>query len=155
MSTHQTKLSGKKFLIGSFLLAFIINCMATAQDSLTVTFERNNITYSGPDELQPGDHIFVLKDMSRKDQVLYISLLIDGKTLQDMIDLQSAPGVYYPKPSWVISLEKQKVKKIAEGVTAYTFSLNEEGVYAIYTYSPSTSSLWFGSSLKVIKPPSK
>lgn len=155
MTTHQTRLSGRRFLIGSFLLAFIINCMATAQDSLTVKFERNNITYSGPAELPLGDHIFVLKDMSRKDQVLYISLLLDGKTLQDMIDLQSAPGVYYPKPSWVISIEKQKVKKIAEGETAYTFSLNEDGVHAIYTYSPSASSLWFGSSFKVIKPPSK
>ena len=155
MSTLQTRLSNKRFLIGSFLFAFLFNCMATAQDTTTVTFDRNNITYSGPAELLPGDHIFVLKDLSRQDQVLYISFLIDGKTLQDIVDLQSEPGVYYPKPGWVISLEKKEVKKIAEGETAYTFSLDEEGVYAIYTYSPSTSSLWFGASLKVIKPPSK
>lgn len=155
MFTHQTKISGIRFLIGSFLLAFISNNMATAQDSLTVTFERNNITYSGPAELPPGDHIFILKDLSGQDQVLYVSFLIDGKTLQDMVDLQSEPGVYYHKPSWVISLEKKEVEKIAEGEIAYTFSLDKEGVYAIYTYSPSASSLWFGSSVKVIKPSSK
>ena len=122
---------------------------------IVVTFDGNECTVSGPTELPTGEHSFLLKDLSGQGQYLYVSRLLDGKTFQDVLDLQSEPGVYYPKPSWVVYAPRRPTERIAEGEHVYTFILNKEGEYAIYLGTSSPSSLWFCAPLKVMEAPSE
>ena len=121
---------------------------------IEVTFDGTECTVSGPTELPTGDHKFVLKDLSEQNQVLYVSLLLDGKTYQDLLDLQSEPGEYYPKPSWVVHT-KGGMRRNAKGEHVWTYSLDIEGEHAIYLGSAFPHSLWFCAPLKVIEAPSE
>ena len=121
---------------------------------IEVTFDGTECTVSGPTELPTGDHKFVLKDLSEQNQVLYVSLLLDGKTYQDLLDLQSEPGEYYPKPRWSVHTTGG-MRRNAKGENVYTFSLDIEGEHAIYLGSAFPHSLWFCAPLKVIEAPSE
>jgi len=122
---------------------------------IVVTFDGNDCTVTGPTELPTGEHSFLLKDLSGQRQVLYVSHLLDGKTFQDMLDLQSEPGEWYPKPSWVIHPGRRPTERIAEGEHLYTFVLNKEGEHSIELYASSPRSLWFCAPLKVMEAPSE
>jgi len=122
---------------------------------IEVTFDGNECTVSGPTELPTGDHSFVLKDLSEQYQALYVSRLLNGKTYQGLLDLQSEPGEYYPQPSWVVHKGSKGMRRNAKGEKVYTFSLDKEGKHAIYIGSSSPLSLWFCAPLKVIEAPSE
>jgi len=122
---------------------------------IVVTFDGNECTVSGPTELPTGEHSFLVKDLSGQGQYLYVSRLLDGKTFQDLLDLQSEPGEYVPKPSWVIWQGRRPTERIAEGEHLYTFVLNKEGEHSIELYVSSPRSLWFCAPLKVIEAPSE
>ena len=172
-----------RLLFGCLLLALLAGCATSAQETPTpeptpiptsiptntpkptatplalveaieVTFDGNECIVTGPTELPTGEHSFLLKDLSGQAQVLYVPHLLDGKTFQDMVDLQSEPGVYYPKPSWCIHAEATR-EWIAEGEDLYTFYLNKEGEHAILLGSWYPLSLWFCAPLKVMEAPSE
>jgi hypothetical protein len=46
-----------------------------------------------------GDYAFTIIDESDWKGELWLINLNEGKTLQDMLDLQSEPGEWYEKPS--------------------------------------------------------
>jgi hypothetical protein len=121
---------------------------------IEVIFDGNECTVSGPTELPTGDHSFVLKDLSGQNQVLYVSHLLDGKTYQDLLDLQSEPGEYVPKPSWVVRAARG-IRRNAKGERVYTFSLDKEGEHAIYIGSSHPLSLWNCAPLWVTEAPSE
>ena len=121
---------------------------------IVVTFDGNECTVSGPTELPTGEHSFLVKDLSGQRLLLYVSRLVDGKTFQDMLDLQSEPGEYYSKPSWVIYPGRTS-ERIAEGEDLFTFSLDKEGEHAIYLFGDWPLSLWFCAPLKVMEAPSE
>ena len=66
-----------------------------------VIFDGTECTVSGSTELPPGRYSFVLKDLSEEDVHLFVSRLTDGKTFQDLLDLQSEPGEYVPEQDWL------------------------------------------------------
>jgi hypothetical protein len=106
--------------------------------------------------LPPGDYSFALKDLSDENVDFSLARLLDGKTFQDMLDLQIEPGEFITSPSWTVN-------PIALGFTwhesiggkVYTFSLNKEGEYVTGVWSPSSISYWLCAPLWVIEDPSE
>ena len=156
-------------LVISFSIIFLINCKTTTEskiddnggtdnggtdngttDGIVVTFDENGCTVTGPSALPTGTHEFVLKNLYDLSQELYVSRLDSGYTYQNLVDRQSQPGVYWSKPAWVITQSKT-VNLILEGEYVYTFRLNIEGNYAIYTGSDNPPTLWFGAPLRIVE----
>ncbi len=108
---------------------------------------------SGPTELPVGEHQFILKNLSGQTVDLWVSHLLDGKTFQDMLDLQSEPGEYVPPPSWVVLAIKRGTEwNESKGEKVYTF-LVEEGENVIDIGINYPASLWLCAPLKVIEAP--
>jgi len=128
-------------------------------EGIVVTFDGNVCTVSGPTELPAGDQPFVLNDLSEMNVDLWVSRLNDGKTLQDLLDEQSEPGVWWPKPSWVeYSRHTGGPWKNANGVgEIWTYFVEKEGDYFVYVGKDTaqTKSLWVCAPLKVIEAPSE
>ena len=114
-------------------------------EGIVITFtKKEECTVSGPTELPAGEYTYVLRDLSGVRHTIYISYLLDGKTYQDLVDMQGKPGRYWPKPDWVV------YAKITDGwrnesrnELYLTFSLEEGEHAAVYLGSTQPVSLWF------------
>lgn len=78
-----------------------------------------------------------------EDVELWAILLLDGKTFQDLLDMQSEPGEYVPKPSWAVHPRKSGTGGDSkEGVlSTYYLDMEAEYVLAVGSYGP--FSLWY------------
>ncbi len=117
-----------------------------------VVFDGETCTVSGPTSVSAGQHYFVMSDLSDLYVELYVSTLLDGHTFQDLLDLQPEPGIYYPKPSWVVYATKAygepSGRTLAAGEIEQEYTLDQSGhEHAIYV-GPSNG-LWFCSALEV------
>ena len=125
-------------------------------NTILVTFTGDECTVSGPTELPTGNNTFVLKDLSGQYHELYVSILLDGHTYQDVLDLQSEPGEYVPKPRWVVhTLKIERAWNESNGEEVYTFRFYREGEHAIYIGSYSPLSIWHCGPLMVVESPSE
>ena len=123
---------------------------------IEVTFDGNECTVSGPTELPIGEHSFIRKDLTGNDAELYVEYYIDGKTLQDYLDLQSEPGEYVSDQPWAIrSIKRGTEWNESLGGKEYTFLLNEGGEHIIIIAGFSPRSIWFCAPLWVIAAPSE
>ncbi len=126
---------------------------ATEPSNITdVIFDGETCTVSGPTSVSTGQHYFVLNDLSDLYVGLYVSMLVDDHRFQDLLDLQPAPGVYFPKPSWVIYATKAynepSGRALTEDETEQEYTLDQsEHEHAIYV-GPDDG-LWFCSALEV------
>ena len=128
----------------------------TVAEGIEVTFDGNECTVSGPTELPIGEHSFFFKDLSGQNQVLYVSHLLDGHTFQDLLDLQSEPGEYYPRPGWAVHARNLGIEwNESVGAQVYTFSIDYDGEHSIHIGRYSPDSLWFCAPLEVIEAPSE
>ena len=140
----------------SLLIIVIVLLAACADDSKTpeVTFDGDGCTYSGPTELTTGDHSFVFKDLSDQKQELWSGQIIGGHTYQDLLDLQSEPLEFIPKPNWIFHprLLSQELDE-SVGAEVYTWRFVMEGDYELTagTYSP--PSVWICGSFQVVVAP--
>jgi hypothetical protein len=130
----------------------------TVAEAIEVTYDGNECTVSGPTELPIGELSFVLKDLSEEMNVhLTVTRLLDGKTFQDLLDLQGEPGKFPPqRPSWIDTptlLGRTWNESI--GGVVYTYSLNKEGEYVILVSGSSPISVWYCAPLWVIEAPSE
>ena len=102
---------------------------------IEVTFDGKGCTVTGPTELPMGEHQFILRDLTEKNEDLFVIYFIDGKTSQDFLDLQSEPGewVEYYKNTWIMDAIKRGTEwnESIEG-KIYTYLLNEEGDHVIF-----------------------
>lgn len=77
-----------------------------AEEIVEVAFDGSECIVTGEPEVSPGDHAFVLTDVSDLDGVqLYVRYLENGHTFQDALDLEKeagGPGSPLPggRPSW-------------------------------------------------------
>ena len=103
-------------------------------EGIVVTFDGIECTVTGPNKLPVGDQPFVLIDQSDKDVIFWVSRLLDGKTLQDLIDMQSEPGEWSPKPDWVeYSRHTGGPFKNRHGEgEIWSYDLNQEGDFFLY-----------------------
>ena len=118
---------------------------------LEVTFDGSGCTVEGPAELPTGKHAVSLRDLSGQHQLLYVSLLLEGKTYQDLLDLQSEPGVNFPKPDFVVHGWHIGRKQTPDGAVIHTFVLSEAGEHAIYLGTANPATLWLCAPLKVVE----
>lgn len=121
-------------------------------EAINVIFDGKECTVSGPTSVPTGEHYFVVDSPRYFGLDLYVSMLVDGHTYQDLLDPQTEPGRYYPKPSWVVYATKvdgpPSGRILADDETEYQYTLDQpEHLHAIYLGSPGT--LWFCSPLEV------
>ena len=123
---------------------------------IEITYDGTGCTVTGSDEVPTGRQTFLLNDLTKENVTLYVSILLEGHTYQDVLDPQSEPGVYYQKPSWVVYAVRRPPEwdGPVDG-ELHAFTLSEAGEYAIYVGSSIPSSLWFCRPLFVVQAPSE
>ena len=92
-------------LVAALLVMSVVACSGdSGEEIVEVSFDGSECTVAGATEVPPGDHAFLLTDVSGLDGVgLYAGKLVDGHTFQDALDLEKeagGPGSPYPRPSW-------------------------------------------------------
>jgi hypothetical protein len=119
---------------------------------IEVRFDGSQCTLSDLTELPPGTHSFILFDSSGTNQELWISNYIFGKSWQDVLDLQSEPGEYFPKPGWAVHPPLiLKSGDDSSGGKIYTFKFSTEGRYGIAVGRDNPASLWLCGPFLVVK----
>ena len=87
-----------------------------------VIFDGTECTVTGSKKLPPGKYSYVLHDESEYEAQMYIGRLLDGKTTQDMLDLQGEPGAYVPEAVFDEAYEVVCVLVFAlEGFVVFNF----------------------------------
>jgi hypothetical protein len=107
-----------------------------------VIFDGTECTVSGSTELTAGTYSFVLRDLSEEDVNVLVMRLTDGKTFQDLLDLQSEPGEHVPRPltDWLAPVEERGTAwQKPDGGEVHTYKLINEGEYAVVLWSFATT----------------
>ena len=98
-------------LVAALLVMSVAACSGdsgTASEIVEVTFDGSECTVAGATEVPPGEHAFLLTDVSNRDDVgLYARNLLDGHTFQDALDLEKEHdglGRAEPGPPYSCSL---------------------------------------------------
>ena len=128
--------------------------LSETADGFEVTFDGNDCTVKGPNELPVGDHTFIFINRNDLTGELWLVNYDDGKTSQDMLDGQSEPGEWYPKPSWAHfdSRITSKWEELEGGfVTTSIWKLDRVGEHTIICYVRSPQKIWFPASFMIIE----
>jgi hypothetical protein len=126
-------------------------------DPIQVTFTGIDCEVQSPNELPPGDYTFRFMDLSELSGELYLVNLNIGKTTQDLLDGQSEPGDWYPKPAWAhydrqVAIETEQLED--RRVDISTWSLERVGEHTILCYVASPQMLWMPGFINIVEPPS-
>lgn len=124
---------------------------------IEVTFDGSECIVSGPTELPVGEYHFVLENLRKPHYLLYMARFVDGKTFQDLLDLQSEPGEYVPydsRSSWFVETINTVEWNESNSTYVYTFFLDKEGEYYIQLGRSVSQDLWYCGSLMVTEVPS-
>ena len=130
-------------------------------EPILVTFDGEGCYSSLPVALSTGEHSFVFVYTTEEGYALWTSRLLDGKTYQDVVALQSEPGEYILKPTWTEHPRRVGRAIWDESVGGYikTWAFDEEGEYVLDTGNGSTASgplsIWLCGSFQVVEAPSK
>jgi hypothetical protein len=125
---------------------------------IEVTFDGNECTVTSPSELPAGEYTTIFTDLSDLKAEVWLVYLKDGYTIQDHLDGQSEPGVWYPKPSWMFYDKRYAIdseESNGRRVTTTTWILDRIGEHNIVCYVSSPQMLWIEASLMIVEPPSK
>jgi hypothetical protein len=92
-------------LVAALLVMSVAACSGdSGEEIIEVSFDGNECTVAGATEVPPGDHAFLLTDVSGRDgAALYARKLLDGHTFQDALDIDKeagGPGTPRPGQSW-------------------------------------------------------
>jgi hypothetical protein len=112
-----------------------------------VTFDGNECTMEGPEEVSRGRYYFILNNESDINLQIWINQLLEEKTFQDLVDWQEEPGVYLPPPKWI---DHPRTMFSEEAGTLVHF-LDKIGNYAILIGDSGQSSLWFCEPFSVVE----
>lgn len=110
-----------------------------------ITFDGNECTFSGPTEVPTGEYTLVLNNLSVQNIRMGVVRLIDGKTYQDMVNLQSEPAEYIPFIPWIsfpfyFTFDHE----------VYTYSLDEVGEHFISVQDGLKTHMWLCAPFQVI-----
>jgi len=124
-------------------------------DIFTVTFDASGCTVSGRPEVPAGLHFFILKNSSDVLPGMVLVKPLDGNTAQDLLDLQSSPGVFFDQPDWVAYANAEPAEagrfsldtELAEDERAYAFTLEEgENAIVVGNHLVGWRTLWAGEA---------
>jgi hypothetical protein len=111
-----------------------------------LSFDGTECIVSGPTKIPTGNYIIAFNDTSVQPGIqLYVTGLDEGKTMQDLIERQSEPGEWVPKPEWAFYGTRQWSPAEKEWVHI----ISQAGEYVIYVNSESPDFLWFCSQITV------
>ena len=124
-----------------------------------ITFDGKDCTVKGPTEVQAGKHTFSFFDISDDMRgELWLVNLDEGKTIQDELDLQSEPGEWHEKPSWVHYDARDSYKSQESNgkrISFETWRLDKVGEHIILCYVVNPQMLWFAAPIIVVEAPSE
>ena len=144
-------------LVAVLLVMSVAACSGdSGEEIVEVSFDGSECTVAGSTEVPPGDHAFLLTDVSNRDDVgLYARNLLDGHTFQDALDLEKehgGPGSARPRPSWfgnVIQTFDPPEIDLADNQQLLAFSL-EPGNHLLLIWAAPNSS-WLCGPLDVVE----
>jgi len=110
-----------RYFVGCLVSVSLVGCAAATPEAPTpeptpipedtsdaspppieITWDGNECIVSGPSEVPTGQYLFIWNNLSDEPAVeFWVSQILDGKTYQDVLDLQDEPGDYVPKPSFI------------------------------------------------------
>ena len=143
----------RKFVLLISLLLLIISMTACARDDEVrqITFDGNGCTVTGMTELLPGEHVLLIIDTTDSFHRFYLDYL-DGKTLQDLVDLQPSPGEYFPKPEFAHHVVKNKYENDeSSGGRLSTYAFDFPGEYAALFYQNNPTKLWLCGPINILE----
>ena len=168
----STRMSWIRVMIGCLLLVLMTSCGTAAQETPTaeptaiptdtsipptagpepivITFDGNECTVTGPTEIPTGNYPFVWNDLSEEQNSdFWVCRLLEGKTYQDVLDLQSEPGEYFPKESWWV----HPPGYYSTTADVWIFIFDEAGDYFIFEATKHNA--WMCAPFTVIEAPSE
>ena len=112
-----------------------------------VTFDGNECTVEGPEEISKGIYYFTLNDKSDKNIQLWVNQILEDKTFEDLLNWQDEPGVYRAPPDWIEHPRSTFLAKAGRRV----HYLDNVGNYATLVGGLNPASLWFCEPFRVVE----
>ena len=151
----------KKFFLLIAMLAISISMSACASDEeskeLVATFDGNECKWEGPTELPVGEHsILYINTADYFAEFAVRKIIGERLTYQDLIDLQPAPGVSFPRPvGWLTDLRIVQLDwDETRDAYIYTFSFDSSGEYFSRVYAKISSDeegMWLCGPLTIVE----
>ena len=140
------------------LSLLLVGCSSagTSQESvIEVVFDGVDCIVSGPTELPSGEVTTRFVDQTDLNAELWLVNLDEGKTIQDQLDLQSEPGVWFPKPDWVhydSRVANESQEQNGNRIDTETWDLSKVGEHNILCYVSSPEQLlWFAAPVYIVE----
>lgn len=171
----KTSLLWKQCLIGFFLLALLTGCATAAPETptpeptttivpltatpkptsceevegicLDLTFDGENCTYEGPTELTSGPVTLFFNNKSEGAAAVNFLMLLEGKTVEDVIEYTGEEPTTKHHPSW--SRELGTWMPIVAGKSQHWEGELEPGDYFMVCARLSPLGVWLGTGLTV------
>lgn len=142
----------------------LVGCGRPSNEQLTITFDEEKCTASGPSELHSGTNQFIVKNLTEDNYSLWVFRLRDGHTYQEVFDSYQGNEVAptgVDIPDWLdfnavsfVALEKDE----STGEETITLHLKQEGDFAtVFCSQGSTTTFrcWSCGPLKVAAAPTE
>ena len=120
---------------------------------IEIIFDGRNCAGALPEKIPVGVHSFILLDQTEYQAELWLIRLTDGKTFQDLLDMQDTPGEWDPKPRWAkydtqLSREILETKDLRLESTSWKFYL--VGEHVVYCYVPSPQMIFYAGPIMIV-----
>jgi len=170
----KTYLFWKRFLIVCFFLVLLSGCATAAPEApttqqtatslsptdillptsteevegihLSLTFDGANCNYEGPTEFAPGPVTLYFNNKSEGNAAVNFLMLLDGKTIEDVIEYNGEEPTTKHHPTW--SRELGTFQRIAPGEIQHWEGELEPADYFMVCVS-FTLGVWLGTGLTV------
>ena len=89
---------------------------------------------------------------------LWLVFLDEDKSFQDLLDMQSEPGEWHPKPSWVhydTTVSHESKEKGDRRIDTETWNLNRVGEHIILCYVDDPRLVWNAAPLMIVEAPTE
>ena len=96
-------------------------------EPISLVFDGTECTLSGPTEIPAGEHPIFVDNQAEYELNLFVRRLLDGKTNQDFLDLQSESGFFFTIPNWV----KNSLYQFSPELKTQVHFLDEAGEYVV------------------------
>jgi hypothetical protein len=146
----------KQVVLAISIAILVVACGGPAGERFEVRLDGKECTVSGPTEVPTGEHTFVLYNVSDQDVQVAVQHYVQGRTFQDMLDMQGDPGEWFAVPSWVRpTFVTEAPTEEADGGKAWIFSLVQDGEYGIALISHASQTAWLCVGFQVVEAPSE
>ena len=162
-------MNSKKSLVGVIwiILIFLLltGCSSQSEEQHVITFDGEECTVSGPDEMHNGENQFILKNLTEDTVGLLVDPLNEGYTFQDLADWVDETGGKFSMnvgSTWPDAVDSSSTSKFvafekdqSTGDEMITLRITREGPFHISVINSSTMTFYPCAPLKVVEAPSE